>query len=406
MTLATWPSELLKAGDLVVVAQGTGEPTTLLEELIDVASDLPETEVFVGLSRSGALTRPGARGLQLVSFGAMGPLAEFASGQSRLSIIPCNFADLPRLLAIRCPKQIVVLLQVSKPDAAGFHSLGVSLDYAYELVPSARVVVAEVNAQMPVTSGPRLHNSAFHAVVQTSRPLPTVPPATAKEVNTQIASHVAQLVPDGATLQLGVGALPTVVGSALTNKRNLRVRSTLAGDWLFSLARAGALSDEPGSVVICEAAGSTDLYRFVESSGVRFLPVHELSHPAALAGLNSFVALNSALQVDLTGQVNAEVLNSGHVGGIGGQADFLRSAQQSPGGRSVVMLPATARNRGESRIVRQLQNGVVTSPRSSVDFVVTEFGIADLRGRSLTERAEALTAVADPAHRASLLASS
>jgi len=396
-----WLTDVLRPGDLVVVAQGAGEPTPLLEQLVRCGHAVPDLEVFVGLSHSDVLRQPAARELSLVSFGAMGPLARLAA-DGAVSVIPCNFSDVPRLLEFRAPERIVVVLQVSAPDADGFHSLGLAVDYTYELVTCARAVVAEVNDQLPVTSAPRLHRSQFTAVVPTSRPTPEVKTGAVGEVHRRIAGHVASLVEDGATVQLGVGALPSVVAMALTAKRDLRVHSTLVGTWLCELARARALCTDPGSVVISEAAGSQALYDHVASSAVQVRPMGELTRPDVLAGIVRFVAMNSALQVDLSGQVNAEELGSGYVGGVGGQPEFLRAAQRSTGGRSIVMLPATAVGGRESRIVRRLHAGAVTTPRSGVDFVVTEFGIVDLRGRSLAERADGLVGVAAPHHRDAL----
>jgi acyl-CoA hydrolase len=394
-----WLTEVLRPGDLVVVGQGVGEPTPLLEQLVRAGPSLRDTEVFVGLSHSRALCDPAARALSLVSFGAMGPLARLAA-DGLVSIIPSHFADLARVLPLRAPGRLVVVLQVSPPDRDGYHSLGLSVDYTYELLTHARAVVAEVNEQMPVTSGPRVHGSVFTAVVPTSRPLPEVARPQVDAVHRRIAAHVVPLVPDGATIQLGIGAVPSVVGDALSScRRDLRVRSTLVGEWLLALAKSGALRNEPGSVVICEAAGSPALYAHVAGSGVEVRPVGELNRPDELARTERFVAMNSALQVDLSGQVNAEQIGSGHVGGVGGQPDFLRAAQRSPGGRSIVMLPATAAQGRDSRIVPRLHGGTVTTARSAVDLVVTEHGVADLRGRSLAERAQALIAVSAPHHR-------
>ncbi|MEV6899927.1 acetyl-CoA hydrolase/transferase C-terminal domain-containing protein [Amycolatopsis sp. NPDC051372] len=395
----SWLTGVLKPGDLVVVAQGTGEPTPLLEQLVRAAP--PDVEVFVGLSHSSALTGPAARELPLVSFGALGPLGRLAANGT-VSVIPCHFRDVPRALASRNPEQIVVALQVSSADETGHHSLGLSVDYTYDLLGRARAVVAEVNDRLPHTSAPRVHSSQLTATVPSSRPMPTITAGTTGPVHETIARHVAGLVPDGATIQLGVGTLPSAIGRALESRRDLRVHSTLAGSWLLDLARSGALSDEPGTVTICEAAGSAELYEWVVESGVLVRPVSDLSRPGAFADVDHFVAMNSALQVDLTGQVNAEELGSGYVGGIGGQPDYLRAAQQSRDGCSVVMLPATTGDGTRSRIVRGLHAGAVTTPRSHVDVVVTEHGIADLRGKSLTERADALIAIAAPGHRSSL----
>jgi acyl-CoA hydrolase len=167
---ASW-IDVLRPGDLIVVAQGVGEPTPLLDQLVAAGPSLPDVEVFVGLSHSGALRNPGARSLSLLSFGAMGPLARLAA-DGHVSVLPNSFVDLPRVLPLRAPGRLVVLVQVSPPDRDGHHSLGVAVDYTYELITQARAVVAEVNEQMPVTSGPRLHRSAFAAVVPTSRALP------------------------------------------------------------------------------------------------------------------------------------------------------------------------------------------------------------------------------------------
>jgi acyl-CoA hydrolase len=392
-----WPGGIVRSGDLVVVGQGVGEPTPLLEELL--VKGPRDVEVFVGLSHSEALISDAS--LPLVSFGAMGPLSTYAATGS-VAIIPCHFDDLPRALLHRAPGRLVVLMQVAPPDAQGSHSLGMAVDYTYELAGRARAVVAEINAQMPITSAPRLPASTFSAVVHTSRALPVVMTAPVRDVHRRIAAHVLPLVTDGATIQLGIGAVPSAIGAALTARHGLRVRSTLVGDWLLGLVRTGSLSREPGSVVISEAAGSAALYDYVATSTTRVCPVSDVVGPAAAGAVDAFVAINSALQVDLTGQVNAEEIGSGYIGAIGGQAEYLRAAQRSAGGRSIVVLPATTDGGRRSRIVHRLEAGTVTTPRSGVDVIVTEFGTADLRGRSLRERAELMTRVAAPQHREGL----
>ncbi|MDQ4116584.1 MAG: acetyl-CoA transferase [Actinomycetota bacterium] len=379
---------LVRPGDLVVVAQGVGEPTPLLTRLLEAAPD--GVEVFVGLSHSDALTGPSR--LPLVSFGALGPLGT-PPHRGRVEIVPAHFDDLARVLPHR-GRDLVVLLQVAEPDQGGGHSLGMAVDHTYELLGRARAVVAEVNAQLPVTSAPRLPRSAFDACVPSSRPLPVVAAPEIDDAQRRVAERVAALVPDGATLQLGLGALATAIGGALGGHRDLAVRSTLAGDWLLELVRAGALL--PERAVICEAAGSAELYKLVTASDIAIRPVPDVAH----VDVERFVAVNSALQVDLSGQVNAEELPAGHLGAIGGQAEYLRAAQRSPGGCAVVALPATAGR--HSRIVPRLDPATVTTARSGVDVVVTEHGHADLRGRGLRERAESLIAVAAPEHRAAL----
>lgn len=393
---------LLEPRDLVVIAQGTGEPTGLIRQLIQERDQLPDVELFAGRSESGVLAMPGGSGLRWSSFGAMGPLSRLeAIGE--LAIIPCNFSDVPRLLRCRAPGRLVVLLHVATADPDGMHSLGTSVDYAYELLEDARLVIGEVNDQLPATSAPRVPGSRFGALWTSSRPVQVVEEAAPTNVQRRIAATVAGLVPDGATIQLGVGAMPAVVAEALQGRRRLKVHSTLVGSWLVGLAESGALARDTEVVRACEATGNAKLYEFVVNAGVRFLPVSELTRPGLLETIDGLVAMNSALEVDLTGQVNAETLDSGYVACIGGQADFMRAAQRSRSGFSVVMLPATASS-GRSRIVAALQQGTVSTPRSAVDFVVTEYGVADLRGRDLDQRRRALIRIAAPQHRKSLRA--
>nr|WP_246372234.1 acetyl-CoA hydrolase/transferase C-terminal domain-containing protein [Gordonia humi] len=385
---------MIRPGDLVVVAQGVGEPTVLLETVLAASPD--DVDLFVGLSHSAALAPPAA--MPLLSFGALGPLGAPAH-RGRVGVIPAHFDDLPRVLRER-GQDIVVLIQVGPVDADGTHGLGMAVDHTYELLAHARVVVAEVNDQMPPTASPRIAAATFDAVVETSRPLPVVatPPTTG--VHDRIAEHVAGLVPDEATLQLGIGAMAFAIGRALSDRVGLSVRSTLVGDWLLELERSGSIRTGGGAVVISEAAGSAELYDLVTRGAIPVRPVADVVGPAARGEVARFVAVNSALEVDLTGQVNAEALPTGYIGGIGGQSEFLRAGQRSPGGRSIVALPATAGR--YSRIVGSLTGDAVTSPRSNVDFVVTEHGVADLRGRSLAERADALIAIAAPEHRTTL----
>lgn len=393
MSTGDWLGHV-RPGDLVVVAQGVGEPTPLLERLlVDAPADV---EVFVGLSHSAALTGDAPIVPRLLSFGALGPLGR-PPRRGTVEIVPAHFDDLARVLPLR-GRELVVLVQVAEADPSGAHSMGMAVDHTWELCGRARAVVAEVNAQLPVTTAPRLRGSRIDARVPTSRHLPTVTTPAITTTQARIAEHVARLVPDGATLQLGLGATATAVARALHDHRDLAVRSTLVGDWLLQLDRAGALRDD--AVVIAEAAGSAELYDHVATAGVAVCPVRDVVGPIATGEVERFTAVNSALQVDLTGQVNAEVLPTGHVGAVGGQVEFLRAAQRSPGGVAVVALPATAG--GHSRIVPRLTGATVTTPRSTVDLVVTEHGTADLRGRSLRERADALIAVADPTHRDTL----
>lgn len=394
-----WVSEVLREGDLVVAAQQTGEPTTLLAHLVQQVDQIPHIEVFVGRSLTDVLNCEDAQRLPLVSFGAMGGLAQRIGP---LKVLPGHFADMPRHLDRRASGRLVLLVLVSPADENGQHSLGCAVDYTFDLLDRADIVVAEVSDQVPRTNAPTIGSDRIARMVKTSRRLPHPKESPPGPTQRAIARHVARMIPDGAAIQLGLGSFATAVGDALTDHRGLRVRSTLAGDWLLTLADAGALSQESDAVAVSELAGSDELHARAEQLGARLLPVSELTKPSFLAGEEALVAVNSAVEVDLTGQVNAETLEQRYVGGVTGQPDFLRAAQRTPTGCAVVALPATAGQGLISRIVPRLTRGTVTTPRSSVDVVVTEYGIAELRGLSLGERADALIAIAAPEHRTDL----
>ncbi len=390
--------ELLRPGDFVVAGQGVAEPVGLLTELIARQDELTDCRAFMGISYSGVATAGFARRTRLASYGAMGTLAPLQEA-GVLDIWPVNYADVAAQLRHAAGDRLVLLIQVAPADADGMHSLGIGVDFTAELIEEARLVVAEVNDRMPVTDGPRVPAARFAATLAVSRELPQIPGAVPDATSRAIAAHAARLVPDGATLQLGIGSVPAVVAGLLAGRRELRVHSPLAGDWLLDLDAGGALSGSPGSVVVGSAAGSAELYGFLGSSPkVRFRAPSQLSRPDVLAGVPGLVAMNSAVQIDLTGQVNAEVAGDRYLGAVGGQVDLLRGAQLSAGGRSILVLPSTAGGGRRSRIVRRLDDGVVTTPRSGVDLVVTEFGVADLRGLGLADRRQALMAIAHPDH--------
>ena len=258
---AGWVS-LLRPGGLVVVAQGAGEPSQLLGQLLDESSNVPDLQVFVGLSHTGALEVPREHLPELLSFGAMGPLGALAQ-VGAVGVIPCNFVDVPRVLRARAGRRLVVLMQVSAAGDGRNHSLGMAADYTYELADEAALVVAEINDQLPATSAPVLARDRIDVAIPTSRPLPQVRSRPPTAVQRRIAAHAAALVPDGAMLQLGIGVLASAVGEQLVGRRNLRVHSPLVGDWLAVLSQAGALSRARNSLRTCEAAGTTELYELV-----------------------------------------------------------------------------------------------------------------------------------------------
>jgi acetyl-CoA hydrolase len=319
--------------------------------------------------------------------------------------VPVGISSLDGLFAAGRLDCDVVFVQVSPADGEGWHRLGLGIDTLPRCIERARVVLAEVNDRLPVTAGPyRLHASQISASVRTSRSLVEVPMVPPSPTELTVAAQVAELVPDGATVQFGIGRLPDAIATALVGHRGLAVHSGLVTDALVELVEAGAV-DTGRTSVIGAAVGTPVLYDLLARSP--WIEVHPYSHthdPATLAALPHLVAINSALEVDLTGQIGAEVVGGAHLGAVGGQSDFLRGAARSAGGLPIVALVSTTGGGSRSRIVEHLDGGVVTTARSDAGLVVTEHGVADLRGRTLRQRAEALVAVAGPAFRNDLAA--
>jgi len=333
-----------------------------------------------------------------------------AAQEGRADYTPIFLSEIEELFTSGAMPLDVVLMQVSPPDAHGFVSLGVSVDCTLTAARCARYVIAEVNQQMPRTHGDCfLHISRFSAVVETSRPLIELPPEPCTAVHHRIARNVAELIPDGATLQIGIGGIPEAVLHHLTAHRDLGIHSEMVSDGVVPLIEAGVINGErrtlhPGKLVVGFVLGTRRLFDFVhENSIFEFRPISYTNDPFIIAQNAQMVAINSALEVDLSGQVCSDSLGLKPYSGIGGQVDFVRGAARSKGGKSIIAMPATAKNGTVSRIVPVLAPGagVVTS-RADVGYVVTENGVAYLHGKTLLQRAESLIAIADPRFREEL----
>ncbi|EWT07799.1 4-hydroxybutyrate CoA-transferase [Intrasporangium chromatireducens Q5-1] len=383
-------------------SQTSAEPTPLVHALLDQAADLGALRVFVGLTWDRRLTRELPPEVTVVSYGGLGELRAL-SKQGRLEVVPCHYAALPRLFAEGRLPADVGLVQVSPPDTDGMCSLGVGVDYVADAVAHTPVLIAEVNRRMPPTRGSaRIPLSRFAAVVETDRPLREAPDRPVGPVELAIAGHVAALVEDGDTIQVGVGSLPSAVLDALGGHRDLGLHSGMVSDAVVRLVDSGTLTGarkeiDPGVLVTGAALGTAvGLYDRIEGLPIEFRPASYTHSPAVLSQLSTLVSVNSAIEVDLTGQVGAEVAGRTYVGAVGGQVDFSRAAALT-GARSIIALPST--NREVSSIKPALDFGAVTTARADVDFVVTEHGVAELRGASLHQRALRLAAVAAPEHR-------
>jgi acyl-CoA hydrolase len=299
-----------------------------------------------------------------------------------------------------------VIVHATPPDRAGYLSLGVSTSYPLPAARRAPLVIAQVNPRMPRTLGNAfLHRSQVDCWAEAEHPLLEYPPTPVGEVERRIAAHVADLVPDGATLQVGIGSIPQAVMEALRGKRDLGVHSLLV-DHMLPLVEAGVITNarkrlHPGRMDIGEIMGTRRLFEWShENRAINMEPSDILHDPQVVGGLGDFVSVNSALEVDLLGQVNAESVDGRQWSGVGGQFDFVLGATRASGGRGIVALPSTGKGGARSRIVGRLAAGArVTAPRFLADYVVTEHGIARLRGESDAGRARALARVAHPAFR-------
>ncbi|NKQ55510.1 methyltransferase [Amycolatopsis sp. K13G38] len=395
----------VRPGDHVTVGEAAAEPRELVAHLFAAAGELEPMTVLCGYSLNDAwrTVHPGRPAVK--SYAAHGSLRKLAAAGA-LEILPCHISSLVRYIRDGTVPVDVVLVQLPPADEDGFHSLGPSIGYLGDAMDRARVILAEINPNVPKTaSSRRIHRSRITAAIHSATPLPTSPSRPAGPAEKAIGATVAALVPDGASLQLGIGAVPGEIAGALRDRSGLRVRSALIGDWLLELVDSGALDvSVPGACATGIALGSRRLYDFIDHNpGVEFVAPGELLSPAALASCDPLVVVNSALQVDLYGQVNAEALGGRYLGAVGGQVDLFRAAHLAKSGLAVVALPATDPSGARSSIVPRL-DGPTTSLQSDIDVVATEHGLADLRATTAAERARRLIAIAAPEHRDSLRA--
>ena len=409
LTVATLDlGRLIRPGDHIVIGQGTAEPQTLTAALVEQRARIGGARLFLGPVFSSTWQPAHADHLSFSSYGGFGSNQHLARA-GVLDIVPSHVSQLPHLLrsgVLRCD---VVLVQLSPPDAAGRHSFGIAHDYLIDAMRCARVVIAEINDRVPWTFGAEVPRDVrIDYVVRSSRPPLELAPARLGDVERRIAGHAAALIEEGAVLQTGIGAIPDAILSALAGHRDLGVHSGMIGDGIVELIERGVVNGarkniDRGLAVAGVLFATERTYRFADRNPQLLLrPVTHTHNVAVMAQLDRFVAINSAIEVDISGQVNAELANGDYIGAVGGQLDFVRGALQSRGGRSIIALPATAKAGTVSRIVARIDSAVVTTPRSDADLIVTEFGVADLRGQSLAERARRLVAIAHPDFREQL----
>jgi acetyl-CoA hydrolase len=395
-------------GDGVIFQQGCGEALSLGEAFVQQRAAYSGARVFFGSGFSRTFEPEHADHLRFSGIGGIGTLRRLASSGA-LDPIPCHISSIEGLIRDGTIRADVVMLQVSPPNERGEYSLGLVNDYVRTAVERARVVVAEVNRQIPWSHCDRpLAAADITVAVETDRAPLELPTAAFGDAERRIAAHLQDLIPDRATLQVGIGAVPEAILASLTDRRDLGIHSGMIGDSVVDLIERGAVSNahkglDEGVTVSGVLFGTRErLYRFAHDNPLlRLCPTSHTHAIGVLSRLKNLVSINSALEVDLTGQVNAEAIGGDHIGAVGGQVDYVRAAAQSAGGLSIVALTAAGRQ-GESKIVSRL-SGPVTTPRSDVDVIATEHGVARLRGRGLRERVQAMVAIAPPEHRERLL---
>lgn len=396
----------------VVPSHAAAEPKHLIEAMIANKEQYQNVEVITLACLSAA---PYAQEAVKEHFHNN---AIYVTGPTRTAVnslygdfTPCFFYQVPSLFAKGGNLPVdVALLQVSLPDEHGYCSLGVSSDYTKTVSENARIVIAQVNKYMPRTLGNNfIHISKMDYIVEYDEPIYVLNPPAIGEVEKKIGEYCASLIEDGDTLQLGIGGIPDAVLSSLHNKKHLGIHSEMISDGVVDLIEAGVIDNSKkninrGKSIVSFLMGTQKLYDYVHNNpALEMHPVDYVNHPIHASQNDNLVSINSALQVDLMGQANSETMGHKQFTGVGGQVDFVRAASMSKGGRTIIAMPSTAAKGSISKIVFLLDEGAaVTTSRMDIDYVITEYGIAKLRGKTLRERAKALIAIAHPDFRAAL----
>ncbi|MEO5332903.1 MAG: GNAT family N-acetyltransferase [Magnetococcus sp. YQC-5] len=404
--------QYIKSGDRIFIGSNAACPHALTEDLVKHAAEFRDLEMIHILILGPHPWTEAKYGRTFnVNSLFLGPGTRNAVSAGIADYTPCFLSEIPSLFTNRILPLDVALIQVSPPDQYGYCSLGPSVDIVSAGWKSARCVIAQINPAVPRTFGQSfIHVSSIHACIEAEWPIPILPPPELDEVAIRIGKYVAQLIDNGCTLQMGIGRIPDAVLRSLGTHKNLGIHTEMFSDGVIELFKSGVINNaekslHPGKIIASFCMGTKKLYDFVhENPHCEFHPSEYVNNPAIIAKNNNMVAINSAIEVDLTGQVVSDSVGRRFYSGIGGQVDFIRGASMSQGGRPIIALPSTAKKGTISKIVPFLTegSGVVTS-RGDVHYVVTEYGIATLRGKSIRERALELIQIAHPQFRDQLL---
>jgi len=416
--LATLESALghIRSGMVIGSGHFAGEPSALLAALGSRKADLQDVKIYnmngVTPQAYAYVNEPGWEGKVRHYSIFAGSQTRKAVQDGRADYVPCFFSEVPRLFRDRLIPINACFVQLSRPDADGYCSFGVSCDYAQSLIESSPLVIAELNAQMPFTYGDKIHISQLDVIVETDHSVLEVKqsePDGDTSVAEAIARHVSALIPDGANLQLGIGAIPDMVLKFLKGKKDLGIHTEMFSDGVLDLIESGTLTAKnnnvnPGKIVATFIGGTRKLYDWAHKNPMVLMRSVDYTNNVLVASqVNNLVSINSAVQVNYQGEVAADTIGFKQFSGVGGQVDFVRSTGLSKGGFSVIAMPSTAKGGAVSRIQPTLTPGAcVTTSRNDVHYIATEYGCVNLRGKSVRERTELLISIAHPNFREGL----
>lgn len=411
LTTAENAIKLINNGDKVVTGFGIGEPFGIERALVEHYRDFNNVEIISMLTLGDSpWCRPEMKGHFTLNclFASQSNRAAIDNGTSEFTT--SHFYEIPDLIKnYICPRVSIVM--VSPPDEHGYVSFGTTVDYTKGTTDYCEVVIAQVNKNMPRTFGNAIkHVRDFTCFVEINDALPEVKTTNISEIEMEIGKHCAELIHDGDCLQLGIGGIPNAVCQQLFDKKDLGLHSELVGDGVVDLLEAGVINNRlktinNGRTVLGAAFGSKKLNDYINNNpAVELHPIDYVNNPMEIAKNDNMVSINSCLQIDLLGQVVSDTIGLSQFSAVGGQVDFVRGATMSKGGRSIIAMPSTARKGTVSRIVPLITEGsAVTTPRNDVNYVVTEYGIAQLKGKTLKERAKALIKISHPKFRPHLI---
>ena len=398
----------IKSGDRVVMAHAIAEPKALIDAMVDNAGNYMDVELvcMINMGASRFCEPEYKTNFRLNSL-FVGPRVRKAVAEGRADYTPVFFHEIPELIKAQLVPD-VTLLQLSPPNEHGYCSFGVSVDYtSTAALECPGLNIAQINKEMPRTMGSYIHVSELDYIVECDQPLIELSPPVIGEVEAAIGQNIASLINDGDCLQLGIGSIPDAVLAGLKGKKDLGVYTEMFSDGVVDLVEAGVITNKrknfrKGKMVATFLMGTKKLYDFVDDNPqVEMLPVNLVNDPRIACQNDNLVAINACVQVDLQGQVVSDSVGLRQISGVGGQVDFVRAANMSKGGRAIVAMPATTK--GTSKIVPFIHEGAaVTTSRNDVSYVVTEFGIAKLKGKTLRERAKQLINIAHPDFREEL----